>query len=1345
MLSKIYTLFRLKKTCILLFLFFLCTRVAPAELFPSFVINSYTVKNGLSHNTIWCALQDSYGFIWFGTDNGLNCFDGQRNTIFRTSSQNKKQSLGSNFIYSLFEDKQRRIWIGTDRGIYIYDRKNTFIPFTQMTKFGVSISSEVRKIIQLSDEEIAIATLGQGIFIYNLKNDTLTQNNQYLSFVWDMYVDRNHKLYIASLQEGIICLDKGQKFIQSFPLQTKEQTKNFLKTNCILPIGKSLWIGTDSKFLFEINTLTGKVDCRKLQSDQFQIVQCLIPFTKDTFLIGTDNGIYLYNYKDQTLSNLTEIHNNDGTNITDQNINAFIKDKEGGIWALTNQTGAIHIIPKNKTFNLHKIPGNPTVNAFYEDHKRHIVWVGTQKGLFTYNTTSNDIQEYPLVEKEKQLYDIRCLCLKEDELWIGTFSNGLKVLNLTNGKIRTYQHSYNIPNTICSNNIQKIYKCHDGTIYIGTNWGLCYYNPEEDNFRTETSVGAMISITDIYEDSHNNLWITTANNGIFFNNKNANYWKHYEHKQGVESSLINNSIITLFEDSNKKIWLGTNGNGLCLFNAEAETFTTFTNKQLSTLVVYSIEEDFYGYLWLTSNIGLIRVNPKNFDDYQYFTNSDGLQENLFCERASHKISDGTLLFGGTNGFNSFQPSFVQKNTFIPPVYITDFILTHSDSSQDTQELLNLEEPIFLTKQIKLPYNNNSFSIYFASLSYQNPQKNHFSYKLEGIDTEWNSNIRENFATYHNLPPGKYCFSVKGSNNDQKWNEQIAKLWIIITPPWYRSVWAYLAYIACAICLIIYVLYKRNFYLKAKYQKRIEEYQIKKDKELYKNKVNFFINLIHEIRTPLTLIKLPLESIMHAAIDKQTEEHYLQVINKNVDYLLGVTNELLDFQKMESGEIKLHLKLCDISQQINSIYQQFAGSADLRNISLSIHQPEDFHLEALVDGDKLNRILVNLLSNAMKYANNVISITVKNDAKEFSIIVEDDGPGIADAEKEKIFQNFYQVADGQSIQGTGIGLAYSRALAESHHGTLHVENSSLGGSAFILTLPIYNEDLQKEENKGIILPDSRSHTDLEGSNDKPASSSKAKILLVEDNRDLLELECNGLKEYYHILKAQNGIEALQIMKDEDVDIVVTDVMMPLMNGFELCHKIKSNIEYSHIPVILLTAKTLPESKEEGFSYGADSYIEKPFTIQQLHMQIRNLLNLRTAFQKRMASFFPQATPEEKDKEDYIPFTAQDQEFIKKIQEIIELQLNDENFSIDVLATEMHMSRSNFYRKLKALSGMSPNDYLKNCRLNKAAQLLKEGYRVTEVFERTGFGSSSYFAKCFKAKFGVLPKDYTESLN
>lgn len=1307
-----------------------------------FVIDSYTVKDGLSHNTIWCALQDSYGFIWLGTNNGLNCFDGQKNTIYRTSSQEKAQSLGSNFIFSLFEDKQRQIWIGTDCGIYIYDRKNSFKAFTQTTKFGVSISSEVRKIVQFSDDQIAIATLGQGVFFYNLKTKVLEQNNQCQSFIWDMYVDaKNEKLYVSSLQEGILCFNKNQELLHSYPLHTKAEKTNTtsLKANSILAANNRLWIGTDSKYLFEIDPSSGQTTYHRLESSKFQIIQCLISFNPETFLIGTDNGVFLYNYKTQVLSELTETYNINNA-VVNQNINSFMKDKEGGIWALTNQVGAVHIIPKNKIFNQHIIPNNPIVNTFYEDNLHRIIWIGTQKGLFKYNIDSKEIQEYNLAEKEKQIFDIRTLCLNGNELWIGTFSNGLKVLNLSDGKIKSYHHSYNTPNTVCSDNIQKIYKCNNGTIYIGTNWGLCYYNSEEDNFRVETSVGAMISITDIYEDSHNNLWIATANNGIFYNNRKDNYWKHYEHKQGVNTSLSSNSIVTLFEDSKQKIWLGTNGNGLCQFNPQTETFTTFNsnNKQLSTLVVYSIEQDFSGYLWVTSNIGLTKINPQKEEEYQHFTTSDGLQENLFCERASYKTSEGILLFGGVNGFSSFKPSLVQKNTFIPPVYITDFVLTHTDTTLDIRKLLNIEQPIYLTQEIKIPFHYNSFTVYFSSLSYQNPKKNHFSFKLEGFDTEWYNNVEDNFASYNNLPPGKYCLLVKGSNNDQQWNEETARLWIIITPPWYRSIWAYIVYTLCIIGSIVYTLHKREQHLKRKYRKRVEEYQIEKDREVYKSKVNFFINLIHEIRTPLTLIKLPLESIMHVNIDRKMEERYLNVINKNVDYLLGITNELLDFQKIESGEIKLHLQQHDICHLINDIYQQFIGSTDLRNISLSIHIPENFQLEALIDGEKINRILVNLLSNAMKYANKAISIGVEKNDTDFFIWVEDDGPGISDNEKEKIFQTFYQIADEKSVQGSGIGLAYSLALAETHHGTLCVKDSHLGGAAFVLTLPIYSKNEQKEEVG--IIPDSQYTATNDNSNDSP-DAPQYSVLLVEDNTDLLEMEYSGLEKYYHVLKAKNGIEALQVIEDNDIDIVVSDVMMPLMNGLELCAKIKNNIEYSHIPVILLTAKVLPEAKVEGFSYGADAYVEKPFTILQLHMQIRNLLKLRTTFQQHMTSFLPDAKPEEKEEEETgIQLTPQDQEFIKKMQEIIEQQLADEGFSIDTLASEMNMSRSNFYRKLKALSGMPPNDYLKNCRFNKAAQLLKEGYRVTEVFERTGFGSSSYFAKCFKAKFGVLPKDY-----
>ena len=423
--------------------------------------------------------------------------------------------------------------------------------------------------------------------------------------------------------------------------------------------------------------------------------------------------------------------------------------------------------------------------------------------------------------------------------------------------------------------------------------------------------------------------------------------------------------------------------------------------------------------------------------------------------------------------------------------------------------------------------------------------------------------------------------------------------------------------------------------------------------------------------------------------------------------------------------------------INDIYQQFIGSTDLRNISLSIHIPENFQLEALIDGEKINRILVNLLSNAMKYANKAISIGIEKNDTDFSIWVEDDGPGISDNEKEKIFQTFYQIADEKSVQGSGIGLAYSLALAETHHGTLCVKGQSSGRGSIRSDSSYLQQKMNKNEEVGII-PDSQYTAANDNSNDSP-DAPQYSVLLVEDNTDLLEMEYSGLEKYYHVLKAKNGIEALQVIEDNDIDIVVSDVMMPLMNGLELCAKIKNNIEYSHIPVILLTAKVLPEAKVEGFRMVQTPMYEKPFTILQLHMQIRNLLKLRTTFQQHMTSFLPDAKPEEKEEEEIgIQLTPQDQEFIKKMQEIIEQRLADEGFSIDTLASEMNMSRSNFYRKLKALSGMPPNDYLKNCRLNKAAQLLKEGYRVTEVFERTGFGSSSYFAKCFKAKFGVLPK-------
>lgn len=1057
-------------------------------------------------------------------------------------------------------------------------------------------------------------------------------------------------------------------------------------------------------------------------------------------MLGTNNGIFIYNIEDKSVSSFKYADNiPKDVNLC---VNNFINDNEGGTWILTERSGIIHISPRKKQFDNCFIAGDNIVNSFCQGFDHNKVWIGTQKGLYLYDIQTKDLKEY-LISDSNNKYDIRTLCASEGELWIGTASNGLKVIRLSDKKIKSYTHSYNTPNTVLSNNIQKIQKCRDGEIYIGTNWGLCIYNPSLDNFRPETSVGAMVSITDIYEDSRNNVWIGTATGGIYRRDKNTNRWTHYEYDAKKLLSLPGNSITSIFEDRNGNLYIGTNGSGLCLFDYKNEHFIKLTNnEELFSSVISSIQQDTDGSLWVSTASGLCRIDPLHKSNYKYFTYRDGLKRSYYAERSSFCAYDGTLFFGGTSGFNTFMPSHFKNNTFTPPVYITDIEFARTESNTEVYHKIKKHNSLYLTKEIKVPYDYNSFTIFFSALSYTDPEKNLFSYKMEGLDEEWSNNIKNTSVTYRNLTPGKYCFLLKGANNDGVWNGKIAKLHILITPPWYMSIWAYCIYSILLVSIIVYTLTRREKYLKDKYSKSLIKYREEKEKELYKNKVNFFINLIHEIRTPLTLIKLPLDSLVNASLTDEVRNKYLSVMNKNVNYLLGITNELLDFQKMESGEIKLSLAMNDIVQLTYEICQQFAGSAEIRGIELYEKTPANLHINVLIDRDKIDKILVNLLSNAMKYTSSQIIITINTDNNNVYICVEDDGPGIKEEEKEKIFQVFYQSSGHKLAPGTGIGLAYARTLAESHHGTLTVKDSNLGGAAFILSIPLYKECAIEKESTSL--------TDIEIDNNENSTvddkllQKTHTVLLVEDNPELLDMESSSLNKWFNVLKANNGIQALKIIENHDVDIVVSDVMMPIMDGLELCSKIKENISYSHIPVVLLTAKTLPEAKVEGFISGADAYMEKPFTIMQLCMQIRNLLKLRNLFQQHISSHIN----DKKSTNSEYPegaVTPKDIEFLKKMDEKIDISLSNEKFSIDSLAADMNMSRSNFYRKLKSLSGMSPNDYLKNYRLNRAAQMLMEGYRITEVFEQTGFCSSSYFAKCFKAKYGVLPKDFQNNTN
>ena len=1329
---------KLPKILILFFAFWLPSLSAS----PYFSFKKYKVEDGLSHNTVWCALQDSYGFIWLGTSDGLNRYDGRGNKVYR-NVLNDKFSLENNFVEALLEE-DRNIWVGTNSGLYIYERAtDRFSYFKKTTQYGVYISSEIKKIIKTPNGLLWIATLGQGLFTYNPQNGVLTQNSIQTSFVWDLCQSGDKtKVYASSLQEGLLCFDLNGKFLRSYKVSSGATSEDSYKINSIRCVDGEIWMGAGSNLLAKLNEHTGNIEYYDGSSINIGSVSCMLNYTKNEMLVGTDNGLYLF---DRTTKTFHRADNPaDPRSLSDQTINGMMWDTEGALWVFTNLGGMNYMAKQTKRFDYYSpayLPGTQgegqVVGPFCENKDGNI-WIGTQSGLYFYDAATRELSGYPIKGSRYKAYDIRSLLLDGDNLWMGTYAEGIRVVNLRTGAVRVYAHSRGIPNTICSNEVQCIYKDRKGTIFVGTSWGLCRYEPATDNFLTVTSVGSMISVDDIHEDMYNNLWIATSNSGVFCFNTNSGRWRHFQHEREDPKTIVSNSVITLFEDVKGIMWFGTNGGGLCSYDAKTESFVDFDphNILLPNKVIYAIQQDQTGDFWISSNAGIFKINPVTKTQFRQFTINDGLQGNQFMARSSLKSSGGKLYFGGINGFNAFQPERFIDNTYIPPVYVTDIRFPYLTDEQEVKELLQLEKPLYMADEVVLPYENNSLTIRFVALSFEDPSKNRYSYILKGVDKEWVMNSDNNTASYTNLPPGEYVFEVRGSNNDHQWNEQTATLRLIITPPWWRSTFAYILYILLFIGLIGFFAWRWNLQVKRKYKRRMEKYQAVKEQEVYKSKIGFFINLVHEIRTPLTLIRLPLEKLQEKEQEGK-EARYLSVIDKNVSYLLGITNQLLDFQKMENGALQLNLKKNDVRDLVSDVYNQFTSPAELKGIELTLTLPEQ-ELVSMVDREKLSKILVNLMGNAIKYTRTRIELKLTVTDSGYEMRISDDGPGVPDDQKIKIFDAFYQLPDDQvaASTGTGIGLAFAKSLAEAHHGTLRLEDNASGGSSFVLSLPL-EEQMAEEVDEIVDIHGTKE--DTTESVPSEFSGRKFTVLLVEDNLELLNLTRESLSEWFRVLRSTNGREALDVLSQESVDVIVSDVMMPEMDGMELCSKVKSNIDYSHIPVILLTAKTTLESKAEGFECGADAYIEKPFSVKQLHRQIENLLRLRQSFHKLMVSL--SATSASPVVSSELAMSQKDCEFAAKINGVIAEQLADENFSIDTLAEQMHMSRSNFYRKIKAMSGMSPNDYLKALRMNRAAELIMSGTRISEVSAQVGFTSSSYFAKCFRMRYGVIPKEYS----
>lgn len=797
-------------------------------------------------------------------------------------------------------------------------------------------------------------------------------------------------------------------------------------------------------------------------------------------------------------------------------------------------------------------------------------------------------------------------------------------------------------------------------------------------------------------------------------------------------------MVSIFEDSHRQVWLTTQGGGFCLFHPETETFTSYNLADgLPNDVVYQIVEDKDGLFWLTTNNGLVCFQPTT-GAMKVYTTSNGLLGDQFNYHSSLETEDGTIYLGSIDGFIAFNPKTFSENRSLPSIVITDFLLFGKEVYVG-EPGSPLEKSITFSDELILQSSQNSFSFRVTALDFQAPRMSKIMYKLDGFDADWLTIGESPIVTYSNLRYGNYTFKVKVSNSDGVWNENGISLKVHILPPFYLSVWAYFVYalliIGCSLYVIIYFKRRSN----NKHRRQMEKFEQEKEREVYHAKIDFFTNVAHEIRTPLTLIKGPLENIiLKKQVDAETRED-LNVMKQNTERLLNLTNQLLDFRKTESQGFRLNFAKCNITEVLKETHVRFTSLAKQKGLEFTLQVPEkDFY--AHVNQEAFTKIISNLLNNGMKYAESYVHVMLEipetDDDNLFRIRTVNDGVIIPDEMKEEIFKpfvRFNEQEDGKVTTGTGIGLALSRSLAELHQGTLAMETGE-ESNIFCLTLPVV------QDMTITLTPEAE--VEIDRVNEIPAEQAGRKdnrptVLVVEDNPDMLTFVVRQLSRDYTVLTATNGAEALKVLDGNYVNLVISDVVMPVMDGFELCKTIKSDLNYSHIPVILLTAKTNIQSKIEGMELGADAYIEKPFSVEYLQACASNLIQNREKLRQAFAeSPFIAANT--------MALTKADEEFIKRLNEVIQINYANPEFSMDDMADNLNMSRSNFYRKIKGVLDLSPNEFLRLERLKKAAQLLKEGEnRVNEICYMVGFNSPSYFAKCFQKQFGVLPKDFVNS--
>ncbi len=1292
-------------------------------------------ESGLSQNNVKSIIQDSYGFMWFGTRNRLNRYDGTSMKIFDCYDHVLKK--GNNNIAILFEDKNKNLWIGTDKGIFIFDPVyEKFSFFNDSTSSKIKITDWVADIRSDSEDNIWIIIPNQGLFRYH----TSSRKLMFYSIGNTKLPDQGNPQCICIEQNGMVWVGTNgggvylyNKSSDSFTQYLGDNNGSTLKDENIYTMcdsGEELVIGIHEGKLRKLNKRKNTLSDVDAPEVHFKIIRHVVKIN-DELWVGTQGGLFVINELRKTVKHIHE-DPMDPHSLSDNVIEQIYKDKENGVW-LGTRFGGVNYLPNRGTKFERFVPlstnnsiSGKRIRELKEDSKGNI-WIATDDaGLNIYNPQTGFFKR---IGKEDGLSlnnnnIILGMLLENDRAWIGLFKNGLDIIKLPGFSIRHYSGKELNLNEA---SIYAIMEDRYGKIWIGNGWGIFVGNKDKMEFRQIDKFG-LNYIHDIMEDSEGYIWVASLGGGLFKYDQKNDQVIHYLNNVNDSTSLSSNSISSITETSTGEIWLSTDRGGICCYNKEHDNFTSYSIKNgFPDDVAYKILEDKEQNLWFGTNKGLVKFNPQT-KAIKIFTQNEGLPGNQFNYMSALASSTGKFYFGGLKGLVAFDPYQFRENTFIPPVYITKLTIFNEEINLNAENS-PLKKSILHTKKIILNHDQSYIGFDFVALSYIEPIANKYAYKMENIDKDWIYTNNNHSVSYAKLPPGKYIFHVKGTNNDGVWNETGTSIELEILPPWWQSGIATIIYSLLFISFIYYCIY----YFKKRTERRHVEkqklYETEKEKELYSSKVEFFTNIAHEIRTPVTLINGPLEALMDIEFEDPEVRKSLSIMSKNTSELLNLINQLLDFRKVDSNKFLVNISNTNITRLLKDVYSRFELSAfhQKRTITLLLPPQEVY---AAVDKEALMKILNNLLSNALKYSEQCIEVELLIEEHHLLILVKNDGELIPQELSKKIFDPFYQLKkDQNNTSSSGIGLSLAKSLAELHHGDLYFEEKDKM-NVFIVKLPLESsESIVVEKEK---IPDNEYI--LEDHDDKGEKHHAEVILVVEDNLEMLKFISGKLQKQFAVEKATNGEEALKILEEKNINLVLSDVMMPRMDGFELCKQIKANLEYSHVPVVLLTAKNDLESKIRGLEMGADAYVEKPFSMGHLIIQLTTLLNNRKrekeAFMRK--PFLPIQN---------IGMNKADEQFVQKVMDIIQENITDSNFNVERLAESVYMSRSSLHRKIKALTELTPIDFIRLVRLKKAAELIQSGqYRIGEVCYLVGINSSSYFIKLFQKQFGMTPKEF-----